>query len=459
MSTGNALQQSTQKSLQQDVRDIATPLQDVVEQVMDAASQSGASSAEVDASLSQGSSLTVRLGEIETVEHNRDKSLSLTVFFGKKSGSASTSDMTPDGIRNTVEAACSIARLTAEDDCGGLADPEKMATSFPELDLWYPWNPAADSAREIARECEEVARQSGDAISNSEGATVSSHEGVGIYANTHGFNGVRYGSRHSLSCSVIASDGEAMERDYWYSVARDHTELQSAAEVGRIAGQRTLDRLGSRKISTCQTPVIYEAQVASSLLSHLVSAISGGALYRKSSFLLDYKGKQIFPEHINISEQPHIPKALGSASFDSEGVATRPRSIIESGILMDYVLSSYSARKLGLETTGNAGGVHNLVIDHGDKNLAALMKEMGTGLLVTELIGFGINNVTGDYSRGAAGFWVENGEIQYPVSEITVAGNLLDMFQRFVDVGNDLDKRGNTITGSILLDKITVAGE
>ncbi len=454
---------STAKNLQQimepDIQDIADPLQDVVEQVLVATSRCGASSAEVDASLSQGSSLTVRLGEIETIEHNRDKSLSLTVFFGKKSGSASTSDMTADGIRHTVDAACSIAKLTAEDDCGGLADADRMATEFPDLDLWYPWNPDTGTARDLALQCEEVARQMGDAISNSEGATVSSHEGVGIYANTHGFNGIRYGSRHSLSCSVIASDGEAMERDYWYSEARDRTEMQSAEEVGRIAGQRALDRLGSRKIATCQTPVIYEAQAAGSLLSHLISAISGGALYRKSSFLLDHKGKKIFPEHINISENPYIPKALGSAVFDNEGVATKQRSIIKDGILMDYVLSSYSARKLGLLTTGNAGGVHNLMIEHGDKDLPALLKQMDTGLLVTELIGFGINNVTGDYSRGAAGFWVENGEIQYPVSEVTVAGNLLDMFQNFVEVGNDLDWRGNIITGSILLDQMTVAGE
>ena len=456
MSTSKKLQ----TNLPRDVSEIAKPLQQVAEMALDdAVKRCGASSAEVDASLSQGSSLTVRLGEIETIEHNRDKTLSLTVFFGEKTGSASTSDMSAEAIKDTVDAACSIAKLTAEDDCGGLADADKMATEIPDLDLWYPWNPDADTARDLAMECEEIARQTGDAISNSEGATVSSHEGVGIYANTHGFSGTRYGTRHSLSCSVIASDGEAMERDYWYSVARDRAELQTAAEVGRIAGQRTLDRLGSRKIATCQTPVIYEAQVASSLLSHLISAISGGALYRKSSFLLDHKGKKIFPDFVNITEQPHILKALGSASFDNEGVTTRHRSIIKDGVLMDYVLGSYSARKLGLQTTGNAGGVHNLIIEHGDSDLPALMKKMGTGLLVTELIGFGINNITGDYSRGAAGFWVENGEIQYPVSEITVAGNLLDMFQSFVEVGNDLDRRGNTITGSILVEQMTVAGE
>ncbi|MDX2477286.1 MAG: metalloprotease PmbA [Gammaproteobacteria bacterium] len=456
MSAGKNIQQV----MPSDVSEIAAPLQQVVEQALhDAVSRCGASSAEADASLSQGSSLTVRLGEIETIEHNRDKSLSLTVYFGNKSGSASTSDMSNEAIKNTVDAACSIARLTAEDDCGGLADADQMANEFPDLDLWYPWNPDADTARDMALQCEEVARKTGNAISNSEGATVSSHEGVGIYANTHGFSGTRYGTRHSLSCSVIASDGEAMERDYWYTVARDRSALQTAEEVGRIAGQRTLNRLGSRKITTCQTPVIYEAQAAGSLLSHLISAISGGALYRKSSFLLDHKGEKIFPDYINISEQPYRPKGLGSAAFDNEGVATRERSIIKGGVLMDYVLGSYSARKLGVQTTGNAGGVHNLVIEHGDKDLPALMKQMGTGLLVTELIGFGVNNVTGDYSRGAAGYWVENGEIQYPVSEITVAGNLLDIFQSFVEVGNDLDKRGNTITGSILVEQMTVAGE
>jgi len=456
MSAGKNLQQS----IPSEVNEIAAPLQEVIDQALhDAVNRCGASSAEADASLTQGSSLTVRLGEIETIEHNRDKSLSLTVYFDKKSGSASTSDMSAEAIRNTVDAACSIARFTAEDDCGGLADADQMAQQLPDLDLWHPWHPDTDTARQLALECEEVARGAGSAISNSEGATVSSHEGVGIYANTHGFSGTRYGTRHSLSCSVIASDGQAMERDYWYTVARDRSALQTAAEVGRIAGQRTLDRLGSRKIATCQTPVIYEAQVASSLLTHLISAISGGALYRKSSFLLDHKGKKIFPDHINISEQPYLPKALGSAAFDNEGVATRQRSIIKDGVLMDYVLSSYSARKLGVQTTGNAGGVHNLMIEHGSSDLPALMKQMGTGLLVTELIGFGINNVTGDYSRGAAGFWVENGEIQYPVSEITVAGNLLDIFQSFVEVGNDLDNRGNTITGSILVEKMTVAGE
>jgi PmbA protein len=435
-------------------------LQEVVEQALDdAVKRFGASSAEADASLSQGSSLTVRLGEVETVEHNRDKSLVLTVYFGKRSGSASTSDMSAQAIRDTVEAACSIAKLTAEDECGGLADADQMATDIPDLDIWYPWNIDPETATDIARECEEYARQADDSIANSEGATVSSHEGVGVYANTHGFDGVRYGSRHSLSCSVIASNGSSMERDYWYSVARDKSDLLPAAEVGRIAGERTARRLGPRKISTRQVPVIYEAQAAGSLLKHLVSAISGSALYRKSSFLLDHKGRKVFSDRVNISEQPYLRKGLGSAAFDNEGVATVERDIVRDGVLMDYLLGSYSARKLGLRSTGNAGGVHNLVIESGDLGLAELLRQMDTGLLVTELIGFGVNNVTGDYSRGASGFWVENGEIQYPVSEITVAGNLPDMFSSIVEVGNDQDQRGNIRSGSILIEQMTVAGE
>jgi PmbA protein len=443
-----------------DVREISAPLQEVVEYVLDdAARRGGASSAEAEASLSQGSSMTVRLGETETVEHNRDKSLNLTVYFGNKSGSASTSDMSREAIRDTVDAACSIARLTAEDECGGLADADQMAQHIPDLDLWHPWQLDPDTARDIALQCEDAARGYDKAISNSEGATVNSHEGAGVYANTHGFTGTRYGTRHSLSCSVIASNGEAMERDYWYTVARDSNDLLAAVDVGRIAGKRAVERLQPRKIATCQTPVVYEAQAATSLLNHLVSAISGSALYRKSSFLLDHKGKELFPGHIQISEQPHIPKAIGSAAFDNEGVATRQRDIIRDGVLMDYVLGSYAARKLGLQTTGNAGGVHNLVIESGERDLAGLLREMDRGLLITELIGFGVNNVTGDYSRGAAGFWVENGEIQYPVSEITVAGNLRDMFQAVIEVGNDRDLRGNVRTGSILIEQMTVAGE
>jgi PmbA protein len=448
------------QKLNANVKELSVPLQEVVEQALDdAVKRFGASSAEADASLSQGSSLTVRLGEVETVEHNRDKSLVLTVYFGKRSGSASTSDMSAQAIRDTVEAACSIAKLTAEDECGGLADADQMATDIPDLDIWYPWNIDPETATDIARECEQYARRADDSITNSEGATVSSHEGVGVYANTHGFDGVRYGSRHSLSCSVIASNGSSMERDYWYSVARDKSDLLPAAEVGRIAGERTARRLSPRKISTRQVPVIYEAQAAGSLLKHLVSAISGSALYRKSSFLLDHKGSKVFSDHVNISEQPHLRKGLGSAAFDNEGVATVERDIVRDGILMDYLLGSYSARKLGLKSTGNAGGVHNLVIESGDRDLAALLRQMDTGLLVTELIGFGVNNVTGDYSRGASGFWVENGEIQYPVSEITVAGNLPDMFSSIVEVGNDQDQRGNIRSGSILIEQMTVAGE
>lgn len=443
-----------------DVSTLATPLRDVVQKALsDATGRCGATSAEAEASLSQGLSVTVRLGDVETIEHNRDKNLSVTVFFGDRSGSASTSDMSEAAIRATVDAACSIASFTAEDPYSGLADKQQLATEFPDLDLWHPWNPSPERAIEIATECEDAARNADAQISNSEGATLSSHEGVGIYGNSLGFLGTRYGTRHSLSCSVIAADAQGMERDYWYTVARARDDLRAAREVGEITARRTLQRLGARKVKSCQVPVLFEAPVASSLLSHLLSAINGNSLYRKSSFLLDRLGDTIFPSHITISEQPFRPRGLGSAAFDSEGVATRERDLVRDGVLAGYVLNSYAARKLDMQTTGNAGGVHNLIISHGENDLAGLLRQMGTGLLVTELIGFGVNNVTGDYSRGAAGYWVENGEIQYPVSEVTIAGNLNDMYRQFVEVGNDIEVRGNIITGSILVERMTVAGD
>jgi PmbA protein len=442
-----------------DVVAMAEPLQDVVEQALEEAGRQGASSAEADASISQGLSATVRLGEVETIENNRDKTLAVSVYFGHSTGSASTSDMSAEAIRKTVAAACSIASRTAPDDCGGLADADRMATEFPDLDLWHPWNPTAEQAIKLAWACEDAARGCDSRISNSEGATVSSHEGVGVYGNSHGFLGTRYGTRHSLSCAVIAADEAGMERDYWYSIERNRKDLQSAEEIGVKAARRSVKRLGARKIKSCQVPVLYEAPVASSLLSHFASAINGGNLYRKSSFLLDYCGKQVFPASINISDQPFLRGALGSAAFDSEGVATQERDLVLHGVLEGYLLNSYAARKLGMQTTGNAGGAHNLVIEPGEYNLDGLIKEMGTGLLVTELIGFGVNNVTGDYSRGAAGFWVENGQVAYPVSEITIASNLKDMFMQVMAVGNDVEQRGTNRTGSILIENMTIAGE
>ncbi|MDH3688128.1 MAG: metalloprotease PmbA [Gammaproteobacteria bacterium] len=433
-------------------------LTDLVEQALAQAKQQGASSVETAVSRSQGMSVTVRLGEVETVEHNRDKSLVVSVYFGHKSGSASTSDFTPAAVTDTVRAACTIAKFTAEDPYNGLADREHLATDIPELDLYYPWPLDMDEAITLARRCEDTARGTDSRITNSEGASVSSHEALEVYANSHGFMGSVASTRHGLSCAVIGVEDNGMQRDYWYSAARDAAQLDSPEEVGRVAAERTVRRLNARKISTRSSPVVFEAPVAASLLSHLTAAIRGASLYRKASFLLDHLGKQVFADHVRIHEQPHLRKALGSAPFDNEGVATKARDLVSDGILRGYVLDSYSARKLGMETTGNSGGVHNLTADSGTYDFEGLLRQMGTGLLVTELIGYGVNMVTGDYSRGAAGFWVEHGEICYPVEEITVAGNLKEMFRGITEFGTDVDLRRSTRTGSILVDHMTVAG-
>ena len=430
----------------------------VIELTLETATQSGASAAEAAVSRGQGISVGVRLGEVETVEHNRDKSLGVSVYIGQRTGSASTSDFNDEAVRETVRAACTIAKHMAEDPCNGLADADRLARSIPQLDLYHPWNLDMDTAIELAGRTEGAARAADSRISNSEGATVSSQEGLEIYANTLGFNGSVRSTRHSISCAVIGSSESGMQRDFWYSTARDAADLDACERVGQIAAARTVRRLDARQIKTRQAPIIYEAPVASSLLSHFVGAIRGTNLYRKASFLLDHVGRPVFADWVRIFEQPHLPKAPGSAPFDNEGVATAARDIVSGGVLQGYVLDSYSARKLGLETTGNAGGVHNLTIDSGNRNLDELLKDMGTGLLVTELIGFGVNTVTGDYSRGAAGFWVENGVIQQPVEEITIAGNLKDIFQRISAVGNDVDQRGNIRTGSMLVENMTIAG-
>jgi PmbA protein len=405
--------------------------------------------------------VTVRLGEVETVEHTRDKGLGVTVYFGQCSGSASTTDLAAAAVRDTVRAACAIAKFTAADDCAGLADPALLAREFPDLGLYRPWNPGMDRAIALARACEAAARACDARITNSEGATLSTHAGLEVYGNSHGFLGHQAATRHGLSVSVIAQDASGMQRDYWYTVDRAADRLESAEAVGREAGRRTLRRLGGRKLSTRRVPVVFEAPVASSLLSHFVGAVRGGSLYRRASFLLDSLGQPVFAPGVRLHEQPHLPGGLGSAVFDSEGVATRARDLVRAGVLQGYVLDSYSARKLKLATTGNAGGVHNLTLEPfgGAADLDALLRQMGTGLLVTELIGFGVNTVTGDYSRGAAGFWVEGGSIAYPVEEITVAGNLKDMFHDIVAAGGDVDVRGNLRTGSVLVGALTVAGD
>ncbi|MBI2778459.1 MAG: metalloprotease PmbA [Gammaproteobacteria bacterium] len=434
-------------------------LEDLVRDILAEARAQGASAAEAGVSLETGLSVTARLGEVETIEYNRDKGLGVTVYFGGRKGSSSTSDFTPEAVREAVRAACGIAKYTAEDEYAGLAEAALMARDVPDLDLCHPWDISAEQAIELAIECEAAARGMDVRITNSEGGSVSSHQGYRVYGNSHGFIGAYPSTRHSLSCAVIGGEGEGMQRDYWFTVARDSAELEAAAEVGRRAAQRTLRRLDARRLPTCQVPVIFAAEIATSLLSHFTSAIRGGALYRKASFLLDHLGKQIFPAHIHIHEQPHLKRALGSTPFDNEGVATQARDIVRDGVLQGYILDSYAARKLGMQTTGNAGGVHNLVIDPGALDLDGLLRRMDKGLLVTELMGMGVNAVTGDYSRGAAGFWVENGEIQYPVEEITIAGNLRDMFMRIAEVGNDVEVRGGTRTGSILIEEMMIAGE
>jgi len=434
-------------------------LTSLAQQTLDQARAQGASSAEVSVSVGVGLSVNVRQSEVDTLEHQRDRSLTVAVYFGHRQGMASSADFSPDSIKATVAAACSIARYTSEDPCQGLADPEQLATEFPDLDLYHPWDLDAEGAIERAMACEAAALGLDDRITNSDGASVSSQRGLQVYANSHGFIGTRRSTRHSMSCVVIAGERDGMQRDYWYTSGRAPELLESAEAVGRRAAERTLMRLGSRRLGTRSSPVLYAPSVAQGLLGHFVAAVRGGALYRKSSFLLDQLGKPVFPAHITLRELPHLPRAMGSTAFDNEGVATRDRLLVDQGVLQGYVLDSYSARKLKMTTTGNAGGVHNLSITPGKLDQAGLMKEMGTGLMVTELMGAGANTTTGDYSRGASGFWIENGEIAYPVQEITVAGNMREVYKGLSAVGNDLDHRGNIITGSLLIDNMTIAGE
>jgi PmbA protein len=433
-------------------------LEALVQDVIAQARALGADQVDAGVSIDAGLSVTVRLGETETLEYNRDRGLGLTVYFDHRKGSASTADFEPDSIRATVRAACDIARYTSKDDCAGLADAERMATGIADLDLYHPWDLDVAQAIEIARECETAAREVDVRIENSEGATLSSYSGMQVTANSHGFLGGYRSSRHSISCAVVGREGDEMQRDHWADVARDRRDLASPAAVGRKAGERTALRLGARQLSTRQAPVIFAADVARGLVGNFISAISGSNLYRKSSFLVDHLGLSVFRPFMHIHEQPHLKKGLGSAPYDSEGVATAARDIVRDGVLQGYVLDSYAARKLGMETTGNAGGVRNLTVAPGTQDLAGLLRTMDTGLLVSEVIGFGVNVLTGDYSRGVAGFWVEGGEIQYPVEEITAAGNLKDMFMGIAEVGNDVDQRGNVRTGSILVEQMTIAG-
>jgi PmbA protein len=434
-------------------------LEQIIADLLGEAKRRGASAAEAVASSSTGLEVGVRLGEVETVEHTRDNGLGITVYFGRHKGSASTSDLTPAAIRDAVAQACTIATHTQEDRCAGLAPAELMAADVPDLDLNHPWHIAVEDAIELACACEDAARNADPRIVNSEGASLGTHSGLKVYGNSHGFVGGYPSTRHGLSVAVVGKDGDSMQRDYWYSSARAPEDLEPAAAVGRRAAERTVARLNGRRIGTCKAPVLFRAELAAGLLRSLAGAISGGNLYRKTSFLLDALETGIFPDFVRIYEEPHRRRGLASAPFDSDGVATRAKDIVSGGVLRTWLLDHYSACRLGLTTTGNAGGARNLSVVMGERDREGMIAELGTGLFVTELMGQGVNQVTGDYSRGASGFWVENGQIQYPVEEITIAGNLKDMFAGLVAIGNDCDFPGSTTTGSWLIDRMTIAGE
>ncbi len=433
-------------------------LEDIIASTLAEARERGVDQAEVAVSHDIGLAATVRLGDVESLEYTNDRGIGITVYCGSRKGSASTSDISSDAIREAVGKACTFASYTAEDKYAGLADSDRMCSEVPDLDLDHPWNLDATAAIELAIACEASALGYDKRISNSEGATAWTNRGVRAYGNSHGFVGSYARTSHTLSCAVLSTADGDMERDYYYSSARDPADLDTAESIGVKAATRALQRLGARKIKTTRAPVIFIPELARGFVGHAIGAISGGAQYRRSSFLLDAAGEKIFPEFISIEERPHIPKGMASAPYDGEGVATYDRDIVAEGVLQGYVLSSYSARRLGLETTANAGGAQNLIVPGNAQGLETLLAEMGTGLLVEELIGQGVNSVTGDYSRGAVGHWVENGEISFPVHEVTIAGNLRDLYARIVAVGRDQDLRGGIRCGSILVDEMTVAG-
>lgn len=438
-------------------------LQALSQRLLDRCRAHGATQAEVSCSEERGLNVNVRMGVVETVEATRDRGIGVTVYFGQRKGSASTADLRETSLEATVEQACAIARFTEDDEAAGLADAERMAHPdadgrWPDFDSWHPWALDADRAIDIALTCESAGREADPRIGNSDGASVGSGESLSVYANSHGFVGAERGTHHSIGCALIAGEGDAMQRDGWYTSALAEGDLESPLVVGRHAAQRTLSRIDPRPLATGEYPVLFAAEVARSLIGHLLGAVSGGALYRRASFLLDSVGQPLFPEWLSIVEQPWLPRGLRSAAFDAEGVATRESSLVEGGVLQRYVLGSYSARKLGLQSTANAGGVHNLAVSPNAGGFEALLSGLGRGLVVTELMGQGVNAVTGDYSRGAAGFLVENGEIVHPVDGITIAGNLRAMFAAIEAVGDDVDPRSHIRTGSILVGRMTVAG-
>jgi PmbA protein len=438
-------------------------LRELAQLVLDAARRAGASGCDFDISEGHGLTVTVRKGKPDVIEHNRDRSAGVSIYLGERPrvrrGHASTSDFSREALEQTVAAAAAIARYTAEDDCAGLPEADLLAKDLPDLDLFHPWPLSTEKAIELARRCEAAAFAASKKIRNSEGATVSAQHSQFVFANSLGFVGGYPGSRHYLSCSVIAEERNLMQRDDWFSASRVPGELAAPEALGRYAGLRAAARLGARKIATCRAPVLFEAPLAIGLIGHFLSAVNGGNLYRKTSFLADSLGKQVFPSWMRIDEKPLVPRGSSSSPFDEEGVATRARAIVDGGAVAGYFLGSYSARKLGMQSTGNAGGHHNLYIASEGPDFAGMLRKMGRGLLVTELLGQGINLVTGDYSRGAAGYWVEGGEIRYPVEEITIAGNLRDIFKGIVAVGSDVLVRSGRSCGSILVDNMTIAGD
>ena len=439
------------------VRD-AQRLQELASRVLELARARGASQAEVAITEDSGLAVNVRMGEVETVERTRDRGVALTVYFGQRKASASTADLQPESLVATVEQACAIAKYTEADPAAGLADAGLMAQGDRDFDQWHPWRIDAEGALALALAAESRGREVDARIGNSDGAAVNTGESLQAYANSHGFSGFERSTSHSISCSLIAGKGEAMQRDYWYTTALNADDLESAASVGRRAAERALARLDPRPVATGEFPVLFSPETARSLIAHLVGAVSGGALYRRASFLLDAAGTQVFPDWFQIAEDPFLQRGFRSAAWDAEGVATRASDLVRDGILERYVLGSYSARKLGLATTANAGGVHNLKVASNAVDGDAIRAGMGTGLLVTELMGQGVNTTTGDYSRGAAGFWVEGGEIRHPVDEVTIAGNLRDMFLAIEAVGGDVDRRSHVLVGSMLVGRMTVAG-
>ena len=442
-----------------EVHKSTTELEQLMNVVLELAKKEGATDAAVAVSNDKGFSVDVRMGQVETVTFNEDKGISVTVYIDKRKGSASSTDTSAQALELMVKAACDIAKVSAEDPCFGLADKKLMTQNHPELELFHPWDITPQEAIDMALKCESHALSLDKRIINSDGVSVSSYESHHGYANTAGGGGYSHSSRHSLSCSLIAKEGDDMQRDYDYTTARNVNDLMSYKHIAQSTVQRALSRLGARQIATQTAPVIFSSRISSGLLASFISAISGSNLYRKNSFLLDSIGEQVFPEFIRIYEQPHLSGALGSAAFDSEGVPTRPNVFVDKGRIHQYVLGSYSARRMGLETTANGDGVHNLTVDPTAGDLSELLKQMGTGLLVTELMGQGINGLTGDYSRGASGFWVENGEIQFPVEGVTIAGNLKEMFKNIKAVGDDINPNTATQCGSVLIDTMMIAGK